>query len=158
MKKKLAVGILSVALLTGGATAALAADSTTINDLKALYQQKFVLQEQYLQEQVTAGVYTQEQADAMKVTFEAREQARLDNLDNGIVVGGKNQGGQGGAMGLNNGQALTQEQIDQRDALRAERQQLRDEAIANGTLVPGQGYGQGNGNGGSGNGHQGGQF
>jgi len=156
MKKKLAVGILSVALLTGGATAALASDSTTINDLKALYQQKFVLQEQHLQEQVAAGVYTQEQADAMKATFEAREQARLDNLDNGIMFGGMKQGGQGGAMGVNNGQALTQEQIDQRDALRAESQQLRDEAIANGTLVPGQGYGQGNG--GSGNGHQGGQF
>lgn len=148
MKKKLAVGILSVALLTGGATAALAADSATINELKALYEQKFALQSQYLQEQVDAGVYTQEQADAMKESLEAKEQTRLENLENGTAYGGSmNQAQYKGSMGLNNGQSLTPEQLEQRDTFRAEQQAIRDAAIADGTLVPGQGMGQGAGHG-----------
>jgi len=149
MKKKLAVGILSVALLVGGATAALGAtDSQTINDLKALYQQMFQLKSDALQQEVAAGTITQAQADLYQQSMEAKEVYRQQSLDSGVVFGtGMGKGMRGGSMGLNT-QTLTQEQIDAYNAYMQQRQQIYNEAVANGTIIPGTGTGIGTGLGG----------
>ncbi len=67
MKKKLAAGVLSIVLLVGGATAAIAAtDSSKLDEIKSLTQQMLGINKQIVDKEVGAGLITQQQADAMK--------------------------------------------------------------------------------------------
>lgn len=161
MKKKLIVGILSVALLASGATVALGATSSeTIADLKSLYQQMFQLKSQLLQEQVADGTITQEQADLYQQSMDAKEQYRQQSLDSGIVFGsGMGKGMRGGSTSLNS-QPLTQEQLAAYNAYLQQRQEIYNEAVANGTIVPGTGTctGTGLGSYGGGKGARGGYW
>jgi polyhydroxyalkanoate synthesis regulator phasin len=153
MKKKLAVGILSVAILAAGATAAFGAtDSTKLGEIKDLYHQMFSIQKQIVDKEVEAGVITSDQATAYKNAIDQRSTFHDQAIDNGQAFGpgaGMMGGGMRGGMGMmNNGQPLTQEQIDAWNQLREERQKLHDEAVQNGTITPGQGYGRRGGMGG----------
>lgn len=150
MKKKLAVGLLSAALLVGGATAAFAAtDTSKLGDIKVLYQKMFSIQKQIVDKEAEAGAITSDQATSMKSAIDQRAQFQDQALDNGQVFGpgtGMGMGMRGGfGPGLNNGQAPTQEQIDAWNKAREERIKAHQAALQNGTLVPGQGYGPGQG-------------
>ena len=114
MKKKLAVGVLSVVLLVGGSTAALGAmNPDQLAEIKAMTQQIFVLQNQIVDKEKEAGLRTPEQADAMKKFIDQRQQSKLKALDEGKVfgpgVGGK--GMRGDAKMFTNGQPMTPEEI-----------------------------------------------
>lgn len=137
MKKKLAVGLLSAALLVGGATAALGAtDSSTLNDLKSLTQQMFSTHQQIIDKEVKAGLITQQQGDAMKQFAEQREQAREQALASGQVFSpGMGMGMRGGWS--NTGQPLTDAQ---KQAL-INNMQARIKGIQDGTFVQGSGKG-----------------
>ncbi|WP_461392230.1 DUF2680 domain-containing protein [Desulfosporosinus fructosivorans] len=74
MKKKLAAGVLSIVLLVGGATAAIAAtDSSKLDEIKSLTQQMLGINKQIVDKEVGAGLITQQQADAMKSSIDLRQ-------------------------------------------------------------------------------------
>ena len=171
MKKKLAVGILSAVLLVGGATAALGAtDSAKLDEIKSLTQQMFGIQKQIVDKQVEAGLRTAEQADTMKKFIDERQQASEQALAEGKVlgpcIGGNGMGIRDKVKIFNNGEPMTEEQIEawseaaekriaaQVEAMKkngklteeqiktwseAEQAQLevQKEAMKNGTFVPG---------------------
>lgn len=140
MKKKLAAGLLSAALLVGGATTAFAAtDPAKVEDIKSLYQQIFGIQKQILQKEVEAGALTQDQANTAQSLMEQRQTLQEQALDNGQVFGpGMGMGiGRWGFYGANNGQPLTEEQQKAFNDMMQERLKLQEEALKNGTLVPG---------------------
>lgn len=101
MKKKLAAGILSVALLVTGATTVFAAtDTSKLGDIKALYQQMVSIQKQIVDKEVEAGAITSDQATSMKNAIDEREKLREQALDNGQVVSPGAGMGRGMGMGL----------------------------------------------------------
>jgi len=132
MKKKLATGVLSVVLLVGGSTAAIAAtDSSKLDEIKSLTQQMFGIHKQILDKEVGAGLITQQQADAMKSSIDLRQQYREQALANGQVFG-PGMGKRGGAM-VNNGQPMTDDQIKAWDTAAQARLQAQAQAMkANG--------------------------
>ena len=120
MKKKLAVGVLSVVLLVGGATAAFGADSDKLAEIKALTQQMFSTQKQIIEKEVDAGLRTTEQADTMKKFIDQRQKLSDQALAEGKVLGPGLRKGMDKAMGakgmregklFNNGEPMTAEQI-----------------------------------------------
>lgn len=148
MKKRFAAGILTAALLVGGATAALGAtEPDKLSEIKGLYQQMFNLQKEIADKEAAAGMITPDQAAGIKNNIGLKSQSNSQALDNGIVPNMGLRGGRGGmGMGLNGGQPLTQEQIDAMNALHQQRLDQYNEAVKNGTITPGQfapGYGIG---------------
>lgn len=149
MRKKLAAGILTASLLVGGATTAFAAtDSTALTDIKALYQQTFGIQKQILQKEVEAGTVTQDQANTIQSMMDLRQKYQEQALDSGQIMG-PGMGGMGG-MGRHGYMGTTSQPLtaDQQKALNdfiAQRLKLQQEALANGTFVPGMGMGGGYG-------------
>lgn len=145
MKKKLMIGLLSSALLVGGATAAFAAtDNANLASIKELYQQMFSIQKQIIDKQVEAGAITQDQANAIKGAIDQRAKYNEQAIDNGQVLGpgfGGMGGGFCGGYGFNGGQTLTPEQQDALNKARQQRFEARNQAIQNGTFTPG-GYGR----------------
>ena len=120
MKKKLAIGVLGVALLVGGATTAFGAtDQTKLNEVKDLYKQMFTIQKQIVDKEVEAGALTQDQATAIKSNIDQRQQYHDQAIDNGQIVGPGMGMGPGGGCGRY--------------------------GATNGTITPGQGYGPGYG-------------
>ena len=110
MKRKLAAGVLSVALLIGGATVVVGAtDSTKLDEIKSLTQQMFGIHKQIVDKEVEAGLLTQQQADAMKKSIDQRQQKNEKALANGKAIGPG--AGKRGGMKFNNGQPMTEEQI-----------------------------------------------
>jgi len=112
MKKKLAVGVLSVVLLVGGATAALGAtDAAKLSEIKNLTQQMFGIHKQIVDKEAEAGLITQQQADTMKKAIDQRQQNAEQALTNGqAVVPGLGMGMRGG-LKFNNGQPWTDDKI-----------------------------------------------
>ena len=110
MKKKVAIGVLSVLLLAGGATAVLGAtDAAKLEEIKSLTQQMFGIHKQIVDKEAEAGLITQDQANAMKKFIDQRQQASEQALANGqapFFGPGKH-----GGRKFNNGQPLTDEQI-----------------------------------------------
>lgn len=107
MKKKLAVGILSAALLVAGATTAFAAtDTSKLGDIKALYQQMFSLQKEIVDKEVAAGAITSDQATSMKNAIDQRATLHEQALDNGQVFGPG--AGLGMGRGYGRGPGMTQ--------------------------------------------------
>ncbi|MDI6813143.1 MAG: DUF2680 domain-containing protein [Desulfitobacteriaceae bacterium] len=105
MKKKLAAGLLSVALLVAGATTAFAAtDTSKLGDIKALYQQMFSIQKQIVDKEVESGAITSDQATSMKSAIDQRTTLHEQALDNGQVFGP----GAGMGMGMGRGYAASQ--------------------------------------------------
>lgn len=142
MKRKLAIGLLSGALLIGGATTVFGAtDTSTLADLKSLYQQMFSLQDQIIQKEVEAGAITQEQGDFMQKSMELRQKYQDQAIDNGQIVGPGMGMGRHGMLGTNNGQPLTEEQTQALNDYMKQRLDLQQKALEDGTLVPGQGMG-----------------
>jgi len=133
MKNKLAVGVLSVVLLVGGSTAAIAAtDSSKLDEIKSLTQQMFSLHKQIVDKEVGAGLITQQQADAMKSSIDLRQQYSEQSLANGQVFG-PGMGMRGGAM-VTGGQPLTDDQIKAWDSSAQARLQVQAQAMkANGS-------------------------
>lgn len=87
MKKKLVIGLLSTALLAGGATAAFAAtDSAKLDEIKSLTQQMFGIQKQIVDKEVEAGLRTSEQADKIKESIDKRLEASEEALADGKAV------------------------------------------------------------------------
>lgn len=116
MKKKLAVGVLSVVLLVGGATAAFGAtDPDKLAEIKAMTQEIFGLQTKIVDKQLEADLITPEKADAMKKFIEQRQQFSDQAIAEGKVfspgMGGKGKGMRGDATQFNNGQPMTADQI-----------------------------------------------
>ncbi|AGA67925.1 Protein of unknown function (DUF2680) [Desulfitobacterium dichloroeliminans LMG P-21439] len=120
MKKKIVVGVLSAAMLLGGAAVAWGAeavDSTKLAEIKALTQEMFSIHQQIVDKEVEAGLLTQEQGDKMKEFMEERQQRSEEALDNGQVEGfGMGMGPRLGMMDrenikFNEGEPLTEEQI-----------------------------------------------
>lgn len=115
MKKGLIVGVLSAALLVGGATAAFGAtDSVKLDEIKGLTQQMFGIQKQIVDKEVEAGLRTAEQADKVKEFIDKQRQAHEQALENGEAFG---HGMGSKRMGdnfkkFNNGEPMTEEQID----------------------------------------------
>jgi len=104
MKKKLAAGILSVALLVTGATTVFAAtDTSKLGDVKALYQQMVSIQKQIVDKEVEAGAITSDQATSLKNAIDEREKLREQALDNGQVVSPGAGMGRGMGMGMGPG-------------------------------------------------------
>lgn len=153
MKKKLAIGILSVAIMTVGATSAFGETDSKLGDIKDLYHQMFNIQKQIVDKQAEAGLITSDQADTYKSSIDQRETLHDQAIDNGQAFGpgvgmmGGGYGRGGGRGMMNGGQPLTQEQIDAFNKAREERQKLYNEAVENGTITPGQGMGFGGGQG-----------
>ncbi|MHB8077191.1 DUF2680 domain-containing protein [Desulfosporosinus fructosivorans] len=133
MKKKLAVGVLSVVLLVGGSTAAIAAtDSSKLDEIKSLTQQMLGIQKQIADKEVEAGIITQVQADAMKSSIDLRQQYSEQAIANGQVFG-PSMGKRGGAT-FNNGQPMTDDQIKAWDSAAQARLQVQAQAMkANGS-------------------------
>lgn len=142
MKKKLAAGLLTTALLVGGATSAFAAtDSSKLADIKSLYQQMFGVQKQILQKEVEAGAVSQEQANSIQSLMELRQKYQEQALDSGQILG-PGMGGMGRhGFWNNNGQPLTEEQQKTWNDLMQQRLKLQEDALKNGTFVPGMGMG-----------------
>lgn len=145
MKKKIAAGLLCAALIVGGATVALGAtDQTKLDELKSLTQQMFNIHKQIIDKEAEAGLITQQQADTMKQFANQNEQAREQALANGQVLGSGMGMGMGRGMGMrggwsNNGQQLTDEQKKALTEAMEARLKAQEEAIQNGTFVPGNG-------------------
>lgn len=100
MKKKLAVGILTVALMIGGATAAFAeTDLTKAGELKDLYNQLFNVQKQIVDKQAEAGAITKDEAESAKKFIDQDQQSRNQAIDNGQLGGSYGQHCGGGANG-----------------------------------------------------------
>jgi hypothetical protein len=133
MKKKLAIGVLSVVLLVGGATAAFAAtDSSKLDEIKSLTQQMFGIQKQIADKEVAAGIITQAQADAMKSTVDLRQQYSAQAIASGQLFG-PGMGGMRGGMMYNNGQPMTDDQIKAWDSAAQARLQVQAQVMkANG--------------------------
>ena len=133
MKKKLAVGVLSVVLLVGGATAAFAAiDSSKLDEIKSLTKQMLGIQKQIADKEVEAGLITQAQADAMKSSIDLHQQYSEQAIANGQVFG-PGMGRRGGAT-FNNGQPMTDDQIKAWDSAAQARLKVQVEAMkANGS-------------------------
>ena len=134
MKKKLAAGILSVVLLLGGTSAAVAAtDSSKLDEIKSLTQQMFGIHKQIVNKEVEAGLITQQQADIMNSNIDQRQQYSNQALANGQVFGpGMGRGMRGGRM-FNNGQPMTDDQIKAWDSAAQARLQTQAQAMkANG--------------------------
>ncbi len=156
MKKRLAAGILTVALLVGGASAVLGAtDPDKLSEIKGLYQQMFNLQKQIADKEAEAGMITADQATSIKGNIDQKTQYNSQALDNGIVPNMGMRGGRVG-IGMNGGQPLTQEQIDAMNQLHQQRLDQYNEAVKNGTITPGQ-FAPGTGMGGMRGGRFGGQ-
>lgn len=97
MKKKLALGILTVALIIGGATTAFAETGLSkAGELKDLYSQMFNIQKQIVDKQAEAGAITKEEADSAKKFIDQNQQSRNQAIDNGQLGGSYGQfcGGQ----------------------------------------------------------------
>lgn len=140
MKKKLAAGLLTAALLVGGATTAFAAtDSSTLNDIKSLYQQMFSTQKQVLQKEVDAGAVTQDQAGTIQSMMDLRQKYMEQALDSGQLIGP----GMGRGYWYNNGQPLTADQQKAWSDFMEQRLKLQEDALKNGTFFPGMGMGMG---------------
>ncbi|WP_088187974.1 DUF2680 domain-containing protein [Desulfosporosinus sp. FKA] len=137
MKKKLAIGVLSVVLLVGGATAAFAAtDSSKLDEIKSLTQQVFGIQKQIADKEVEAGIITQAQADAMKSSIDLRQQYSTQAIASGQVFG-PGMGGMRGGMMYNNGQPMTDDQVKAwTDAMQAQIK-VQEDALKKGTFVSG---------------------
>ncbi|WP_088225648.1 DUF2680 domain-containing protein [Desulfosporosinus sp. FKB] len=133
MKKKLAIGVLSVVLLVGGATAAFAAtDSSKLDEIKSLTQQVFGIQKQIADKEVEAGIITQAQADAMKSSIDLRQQYSTQAIASGQVFG-PGMGRMRGGMMYNNGQPMTDDQLKAWDSAAQARLQAQAQAMkANG--------------------------
>lgn len=98
MKKKLAAGLLSAALLVGGATAAFAAtDTSKLSEIKDLYQQMFSIQKQIADKEAENGLITAEQAKIMKDAIDQRAKLQEQAIDNGQAFG------PGGGFGIGPG-------------------------------------------------------
>ena len=116
MKRKLAVGVLSVVLLVGGATAAYgAADPSKLSEIKTMTQEMFGLQRNIVDKEKAAEIITSAQADAMKKFIDKRQQSGEKALTEGKVfgpgMGDKGKGMRGNADKFNNGQTMTADQI-----------------------------------------------
>lgn len=133
MKNKLAVGVLSVVLLVGGSTIAIAAtDSSKLDEIKSLTQQMFSIHKQIVDKEVGAGLITQQQADAMKSSIDLRQQYSEQSIANGQVFG-PGMTKHGGAM-LNNNQPMTDDHIKAWDSAAQARLQVQAQAMkANGS-------------------------
>lgn len=123
MSKKILITILSVVLLIGGATIALAATTDqastnpNLSEIKGLYDQIFSIQSQIIDKEVEAGVITQTQADIAKKNLQYSQQYQDQAIDNGGNYGYGGYGGygmmggyggygmMGGYYGPNSGQA-----------------------------------------------------
>lgn len=105
MKKRLMVGILSVAIMAAGATAALAApDASGLGEIKELYHQMFDIQKQITDKQAEAGIITPDQATSIKSAIDQRTEFQDQAIDNGQVYGpGMMGGGYGMGYGMHNG-------------------------------------------------------
>lgn len=117
MRKKLMVGVLSAVLLTGGATTAFgAADSAKLDEIKSLTQEMFGIQKRIVEKEVEAGLRTAEQAEKMNRFIDERQQAKEQALANGQVfspgMGGKGMGMRNNFRNFNNGEPMTEEQIE----------------------------------------------
>ncbi len=107
MKKKLAAGLLSAALLVAGATTVFAAtDTSKLGDIKALYQQMFSIQKQIVDKEVESGAITSDQATSMKSAIDQRATLHEQALDNGQVFGPG--AGMGMGRGMGQGYAASQ--------------------------------------------------
>jgi len=141
MKKKLAVGFLSAVLLVGGATAAFGAtDSAKLDEIKSLTQQMFGIQKQIVDKEVEAGLRTTEQADTMKKFIDKRQEASDKAIAEGKVfghgMGGKDIGMRDKVKKFNNGEPMTDEQIDSWYKAAQERLTAQVEAMkSNGKLT-----------------------
>jgi len=136
MKKKLAVGILSAVLLVGGATATFAAtDSAKLDEIKSLTQQMFGIQKQIVDKEVEAGLRTAEQAETMKKYLDERQDMHEQAISEGKVLGpgmgGKGMGIRDKAKIFNNGEPMTQEQIEAWSVAAKERLVAQVEAMKN---------------------------
>ncbi|MEL1134681.1 DUF2680 domain-containing protein [Desulfitobacterium sp. THU1] len=107
MKKKIALGILTIALTIGGATSAFAeSGSTKADELKNLYSQLFTVQQQIIDKQVEAGAMTKEEAKYAKDNINQDQQYRNQAIEKGNLGGfyGQHCGGYGSNM-MNQGYA-----------------------------------------------------
>lgn len=121
MKRKLAVGVLSVVLLVGGATAAFGAtDPDKLAEIKAMTQEIFGLQTKIVDKQLEADLISPEKADAMKKFIEQRQQFSNQAIAEGKVFSpgmgkgmdkGKLNKGMRAGKEFNNGQPMTADQI-----------------------------------------------
>ncbi|BAE86301.1 DUF2680 domain-containing protein [Desulfitobacterium hafniense] len=101
MKKKIALGILTIALTIGGATAAFAdTDLSKADELKNLYSQLFTVQKQIVDKQVEAGAMTKEEAEYAKNSISQNQEYRDQAVNNGNLGGfyGQHCGGYGNNM------------------------------------------------------------
>jgi len=90
MKKKLAIGILSLAILAGGASSVMGAgaiDPAQASDLKSLYQQMFNIQKQIVDQEAEAGIITKDQATNMKGFIDQKSNLNDEAINNGDVYG-----------------------------------------------------------------------
>lgn len=88
MKKKIALGILTLALMIGGATTAFAqVDLSKANELKELYSQMFTVQKQIVDKQVEAGAMTKEDAKYAKEFIDQNQKYRNQAIDEGNLGG-----------------------------------------------------------------------
>ncbi len=113
MKRKIAIGVLSVVLLAGGATAVFGADaidSTKLAEIKSLTQQMFGIQQKIVDKKVEAGILSQEQADKAKESITQRQQHSDEAFANGKVPG-MGMDKRGDMKKFNDGQPLTADQI-----------------------------------------------
>ncbi|AFM00007.1 MULTISPECIES: DUF2680 domain-containing protein [Desulfitobacterium] len=109
MKKKIALGLLTIALLIGGATTAFAqTDLSKAGELKDLYSQMFSLQKQIVEKQAEAGAITKEEAESAKKFIDQDQTYRNQAIDNGDLGGfyGQHCGGYGSNM-MNQGLSST---------------------------------------------------
>ncbi|MDR3270870.1 MAG: YckD family protein [Peptococcaceae bacterium] len=92
--KKLAIGLLTLALVTFFAGSALGAvDTAKFAEIKTITQQMHALKIQLIDKQAEAGLIGQEKASAMKQHAEQRQNKIEQELDNGQFKGfGKHQG------------------------------------------------------------------
>lgn len=109
MKKKIALGVLTLALTIGGATAAFAeTDLSKAGELKDLYKQMFIVQKQIVDKQVEAGAMTKEEAESAKKFIDQNQEYRNQAIDGGDLGGfyGQHCGGYGPNM-MNQGPSAT---------------------------------------------------
>lgn len=142
MKKKFAAGVLTAALLVGGATTVFAADSSQLADIKSLYNQMFGIQKQVLQKEVEAGALTQDQATSIQSMMDLRQKYQEQALDSGQIMG-PGMGGMGrhGYYSGTSTQPLTEEQQKAWNDFMQQRLKLQEDALKNGTMAPGMGMG-----------------
>lgn len=113
LKRKVAIGVLSVVLLAGGATAVFGADSidsTKLAEIKSLTQQMFGIQQQIVEKKAEAGILTQEQATKAKEAITQRQQHSDEDFANGKVPG-MGMDKRGDMRKFNDGQPMTPDQI-----------------------------------------------